>query len=222
VVLGLPALSASSSDGLLPQLRGRQVVGCVRPAVDADLEPESFRGTGWIGILKGLGASPLALGVIRFVRRSVHGVVLRIVFLLCVSSGLRPGGRELSGMFFAATVFSLFVLRFAARPGPCPSRSPVSPSLRFLRPRFAALSWFLRHLFFFPLRVVFLSGLRPGPCGPSLVLLVLLWCRLRRAVRCPACFSFASRIVVLVRAAPVSCSCGAEASPASLFSSRSS
>lgn len=35
----------------------------------------------------------------------------------------------------------------------------------------------------------FSAGLRPGPGGPSSSLLVHRWCRLRRAVWCPACFS---------------------------------
>lgn len=35
----------------------------------------------------------------------------------------------------------------------------------------------------------FSSGLRPGPCGPSLVFLVHRWCRLRRAVRWPECLA---------------------------------
>lgn len=80
--------------------------------------------------------------------------------------------------------------RCAAWALPFPLPGGFVPSLRSCSsPPFRCAVLVRRHLFPFPLRVMLLAGLRPGPGGPSLVLLVHRCCRLRRAVRCPARFS---------------------------------
>lgn len=171
---------------------------------------KSFSGNGWAGILRGLGAAPLALRVIRSVPRPAHRCVLRVVALLCVLLGLpspRPGGRELRGTFFAAA--DLFVshcyspssLRSACNPVSLPSwflPSPVSLS--------AALHVFRRAP---PLgRVV-----PPGLCWFT----VGVACGGRSGAR--RVWAIGSRFFSRcqwLRHFP--CSCGADASPASVLS----
>ena len=145
---------------------------------------EKFCGIGWIGILRGLGAAPLALGVSRIVHRPsrcsplsdsslcfrgqlpralrapppvvrfTHRLVSRLVSRtsLCSVSALRAARRVCLLVSRIVVSVGFWPLCGMDRVLPLPEFS-VFASLR-LRPRFAARSWFLRHLSFFPLRVV--------------------------------------------------------------------